>query len=47
MVFFDDILVYSSTLELHQQHLLAVLQKFQELELYAKRSKCEFGLREI
>lgn len=47
LVFLDDILVDSSTLGLHQQHLLAVLQRLKEHELYAKRSKCEFGLREI
>jgi hypothetical protein len=48
LVFFDDILVYSKQYPgTFQQHMLAVLQKLKEHELYAKISKCEFGLREI
>jgi hypothetical protein len=43
VVFIDDILVYSSNHEEHQQHLRQVLERLREHRLYAKRSKCEFG----
>ena len=41
-VFFDDILVYSKSLNDHLAHLKLVLQTLQEQVLFAKRSKCEF-----
>jgi hypothetical protein len=47
LVFFDDILVYSRTWEEHLQHLDEVLGILDKHELYAKFSKCEFGLREM
>jgi hypothetical protein len=47
MVFIDDILVFSKTKEEHAEHLRLVLQKLREHKLYAKRSKCEFWLKEI
>ena len=46
IVFFDDILVYSTTLDEHEEHLRKVfellLQLLRENSLYAKESKCEF-----
>jgi hypothetical protein len=47
VVFIDDILVFSKTNEEHAEHLRLVLQKLREHKLYAKRSKCEFWLKEI
>ncbi|XP_024172170.1 uncharacterized protein LOC112178219 [Rosa chinensis] len=47
VVFVDDILVYSKTLEDHDQHLWIVLQLLREKELFAKFKKCEFWQREI
>ena len=47
LVFFDDILVYSRTWEEHLQHLDEVLGILDKHELYAKLSKCEFGLTEM
>lgn len=47
LVFFDDMLVFNSDLNSHQNHLLAVLQKLKDNKPSAKRSKCEFGVREI
>ena len=47
LVFFDDILVFSPTLELHLQHLRLVLELLQQHQLYAKRRKCAFGYLEV
>jgi hypothetical protein len=43
LVFFDDILIYSSTYEDHLQHLSLVLQKLQADQWQVKFSKCEFA----
>jgi hypothetical protein len=42
MVFIDDILVYSKSMEEHEEHLRIILQWLREHQLYAKFSKCEF-----
>jgi hypothetical protein len=42
IVFLDDILIYSRTLEEHQQHVRLVLDQLRQHKLYAKQSKCEF-----
>ena len=47
VVFIDDILVYSKTLEDHEKHLRIILQTLREHQLYAKFSKCEFWLKEV
>ena len=47
MVFFYDIHIYSETWEEHLQHLEVVLKTLQEQSLFAKMSKCEFGMKEI
>ncbi|XP_072064358.1 uncharacterized protein [Arachis hypogaea] len=43
LVFFDDILVYSSGFDLHLEHLELVLKLLQQESLFAKLSKCLFG----
>jgi hypothetical protein len=43
LVFFYDILVYSSSKEHHQQHLTLVLKVLQDNQLKAKLEKCTFG----
>ncbi|GAA0175667.1 hypothetical protein LIER_44002 [Lithospermum erythrorhizon] len=43
LVFFDDILVYSKTLDQHYTHLSTVLGLLRQHKLYAKPSKCTFG----
>lgn len=47
LVFFDDILVYSKTFDEHLSHLKTTLRILQDQQLYAKRSKCAFGLESI
>ncbi|XP_022041106.1 uncharacterized protein LOC110943680 [Helianthus annuus] len=43
LVFFDDILVYSDSWESHIDHLRQVLLILRDQQLYAKKSKCNFG----
>jgi len=47
VIFIDDILIYSKTLEEHEKHLQTVLQTLKEKKLYAKLSKCDFWLKEV
>jgi hypothetical protein len=47
LVFFDDILVYNKTAEAHKDHLKQVLLVLQNYQLYAKKSKCSFGVNVI
>ena len=44
IVFIDNILVYSKSANEHALHLQIVLQTLRNKQLYAKFSKCEFGL---
>jgi len=44
-VFFDGILISSKTKRLH--HVDIILQVLQERQLYAKPSKCAFGLEAV
>jgi hypothetical protein len=47
LVFLDDILVYSATLEDHLHHLRQVLSLLQHHDLKAKLSKCAFAQPEL
>eukprot|EP00253_Pinus_taeda_P011891 PITA_11891 len=47
LIFIDDILIYSRTIEEHHEHLRMVLQTLREHQLYAKFSKCDFFKEEI
>ena len=42
-IFFDDILVYSPTLQAHVGHLRLVLQTLRDNHFLVKKSKCSFG----
>ena len=43
MVFLDDILIYSPSLDTHVDHLRQNLDKLREHQLYMKLSKCSFA----
>jgi hypothetical protein len=47
VVFIDDILIYSRSMEEHEEYLRIVLQRLQDHQLYAKFSKCEFWIKEV
>ena len=44
LIFIDDILVYNKTWQEHMRHLDEVLSIMEAQSLYAKDSKCEFGM---
>jgi hypothetical protein len=47
MVYMDDILIYSPSLELHLNHLNQVLTTLKQNKFYLRIDKCAFGLKEI
>lgn len=47
LVFFDDILIYSSNMDDHINHLRLVLRKLLEHQLYANYKKCEFAKERV
>ena len=42
IIYLDDILVFSNSLESHRSHVATVLSRLRENNLYAKLSKCSF-----
>ncbi|KAJ4745738.1 polyprotein [Rhynchospora pubera] len=47
VVFIDDILIYSRSIEEHAKHLRIVLSRLRECKLYGKFSKCDFWLSKV
>ncbi|XP_072976982.1 uncharacterized mitochondrial protein AtMg00860-like [Typha angustifolia] len=47
VVYLDDIVVYSKTLEEHIQHLKAIFKVLREHSLFVKKEKCYFAQEEI
>jgi hypothetical protein len=47
LVFFDDILIYSHSMEEHKHHLIIVLELLKSNNLYLKDSKCTFGTDQV
>ena len=47
IVFLNDILIYSKSMEEHEEHMILVLQVLSENHLYAKLSKCPFYHKQI
>jgi hypothetical protein len=47
LVFMDDILVYSPSLEVHSEHLRVVLDLLRQEQLFVKSSKCSFACNKL
>jgi hypothetical protein len=47
LIYLDDILIYSRSVDEHKRHLRIVLSTLQENEFYAKLSKCHIGKSEL
>jgi hypothetical protein len=47
LVYLDDILIYSKSVEEHMEHLRIVLTLLREHKFYCKRSKCEFVSKQV
>ena len=47
LVFFDDILIYSTSMTNHIQHLTIVLQLLQTHQFFVKESKCNFAAHTV
>jgi hypothetical protein len=47
LVFFDDILIYSSSWAEHLQHVAIILNELRAHRLHLKRSKCSFGTTSV
>jgi hypothetical protein len=47
IVYLDDILIFSSDLKTHKQHLWQVLQALQQEKLVAKKKKCTFAVQQV
>ena len=47
VVYLDDIIIYSNTLEEHVDHLRKVFRLLRQNELYVKKEKCSFALGEV
>ena len=47
VVYFDDTVIYSSTLEEHVENLRKVFQVLRKNDIYVKREKCKFSQHEV
>jgi len=47
LVFFDDILIYSPTWEMHLHHVTQTLEILKQQQFFLKASKCAFGKQEL
>lgn len=47
VVYFDDILIFSKTMDDHLQHLRAVLLALRKDQLFIAKQKCEFGASRV
>ncbi|GBG74018.1 hypothetical protein CBR_g17729 [Chara braunii] len=47
LVYLDDILVYSRSLDKHMEHLRTVLERLQQAKYKANHDKCEFARQEL
>ena len=43
LVFFDDILVYSTDIQIHEEHLILIFSVLQENKMHVNVAKCQLG----
>ena len=47
MVFFDDVIIFSETIEEHLIHLEKVLNKLAEYGMFINFEKCQFAMNSV
>ena len=47
MVYLDDIIIFSQTMDKHLQHMRKVLEALRQAELKLKLEKCEFAKKQL
>lgn len=47
VVYFDDILIFSSSITNHLSHIRDILSVLRRDQLFAAKHKCEFGVSEV
>jgi transposase InsO family protein len=47
VIYLDDILIYSDTLEEHYEHVRSVLKRLQDADLQVKLEKCQFHVQKV
>lgn len=47
VLFLDDVLIYSNSVQEHHQHLSCLFEKLRQIKLYVKRSKCHIGVPSV
>lgn len=47
VIYLDDILIYSDTLEEHYEHVRSVLQRLKDADLQVKLEKCQFHVQTV
>jgi hypothetical protein len=47
VIYLDDILIYSETLEEHYEHVRSVLQRLKDADLQVKLEKCQFHVQTV
>ena len=47
VAYFDDILIFSSSLTAHAEHIRQVLSVLRAEKLFAAKQKCEFGVSQV
>ncbi|KAK8702739.1 hypothetical protein V6N13_021080 [Hibiscus sabdariffa] len=46
VIYLDDIMIYSSSLREHEEHLRLVMDRLRENQLFVKKEKCEFAQKQ-
>jgi hypothetical protein len=47
VIYLDDILIFSTTVEEHQEHVREVMKRLRDNSLVLKKEKCEFHVKEV